>query len=173
MWTFARGIPSEWNIIAPQAPLPDPIGGFSWWAVGEETISRTEIDRAGDLLEHFIDKVPSHYGLNPKFIVACGFSQGAGVLSVLLSRNPNLFRGVAILAGFVIKPEQELSAAASSTKVFIGHGTNDQTVPLSKAEWGRDWLWARGYEVTFVADDVGHKVGTQGMRALKEWILTL
>jgi len=173
MWTFLRVIPADWNVIAVQAPIADPIGGFSWWPINNQDAPASAINQAAEVLSQFIDQAPDHYRLTPSFLVALGFSQGAGVLSVLLFRQMNRFKGLALLAGFIIPPEAEPQSIENKTKIFIGHGTADETIALNQAEWGRDFLKSRHFDVTFVTDEVGHKVGASTTRALKEWLLTL
>ncbi len=169
MWAFRRTLPESFNIITPQAPEPDALGGFSWWPVDlprEDFKARAE--KAAEGIERFLSVGLSYYNLSPRLIVAYGFSQGAGLLSVVLQRSPNLFTAVALLAGFVIK--QGDTPLSEGPRVFIGHGSRDGVVPLDKALEGKRHLEARGLNVELVQDDVEHKVGTQAMRRLSEWV---
>ncbi|NDC37863.1 MAG: hypothetical protein EBZ48_07395, partial [Proteobacteria bacterium] len=83
MWTFRRAIPDHFSVLLPQAPLTDPIGGFSWWQVGER--GKREEGPAQDaaaMLKRFLADSQAYYGLTPPNTLAAGFSQGAGLLSV-------------------------------------------------------------------------------------------
>ena len=104
MWTFKRVVPENWTIIAPQAPLSDPLGGYSWWLVKEHW-SKDEAIAASSLLLDFISKALSFYSLSPNKIYASGFSQGGAVLSLCLQAQPQLFSRVALLASFIIEHE--------------------------------------------------------------------
>lgn len=170
MWTFKRCAPPGANIIAPQAFLNDPIGGYSWWEVNPlvSGLDEAAVDAAALKLRVFIEKSIDHYKLSPSKIFAMGFSQGAGLLSIVLQREPRFLTGVAILAGFVVKqPEISLKP---STRVFIGHGAEDEVVPLEKAKRGFEFLKSRGFETVLVEDPVGHKVGSAAVRELKSWM---
>lgn len=168
MWTFRRVVPEGFSIISVEAPIPDPIGGFSWWNVKE-----TKEDQAKQreesflLLNGFISGAANYYGLNPIKRLAYGFSQGAALLSICMQRDPSDFDGVGLLAGFVFRePKIEGNLRPS---VFIGHGTQDETVPIDKAKEGASYLKENGFPVEFHEEPVGHKVGSQTVRALKVW----
>lgn len=173
MWTFRRALPDSYSLVAPQAPLSDPIGGFSWWMVqGSRVDSRAAAEQAAGALFSFMTGFISRHHLRPRHIVACGFSQGAGLLSLVMQREPGMLRGVALLAGFVLEMP-EFPAMRELPKVFIAHGSQDEVVPVARAEEGASYLRSRGFEVAMSVDAVGHKVGASSMRALKEWIAAL
>lgn len=168
MWTFKRCISEDHSIISVQAPIVDPIGGYSWWDINSDNKNQ---QREESLLKivTFLSKLESFYGLNPNKLVGVGFSQGGGVLSLLGQREPELFNSLAILASFVIESDREISSH-SLPKIFIYHGTQDQIIPIAKAEQGSHYLSAKGYEVQFYTEGVGHKVGVVGIRELKSWL---
>lgn len=166
MWTFNRAAPEGWGLYAPQAPLSDSIGGFSWWLIDAHNKSE-QIENAALLLRNFIAE---HSG-GARALVAAGFSQGAGLLSLLMQREPSLFKGVALLAGFVLKEPKVESAQRS--RVFMGHGTLDETISIETALAGAERLKAAGFELEFHQDPVGHKIGSASMRALKDFLDSL
>lgn len=169
MWPFRRSAPPQCNVMAVQAPYPDPIGGFSWWLLqpGKERYYE-EAGHAAAALRSWLERAIAYHQLTPTRTVAFGFSQGAGTLSVLLQEHPQLFDGVALLAGFVIQRAPE-SHPLPAIRILIAHGSNDETVPISVAHQGAEYLRARGASVELVEDPVGHKVGSSGMRRLREW----
>ncbi len=171
MWAFRRCIPEACSIIAPQAPLPDNAGGFSWWDIGT-TSAREGSERAASILLEFMNAAESFYRLKPRTRLACGFSQGAGLLSAVIQREA-CFAGVGLLAGFVVEtaPSNPLprGPGGQPTAVFMAHGTDDEIVPVEKARAGRDHLLSYGFPVEYVEDPVGHKVGTGAMKALTRW----
>ena len=171
MWAFARSVPESWGIIAPQAPLSDPVGGYSWWLVDSPTRSQ-EIEQAATALRSFI--LEHAEARNAPIRIAAGFSQGAGLLSLLLQREPEFFKGVALLAGFVLKPTSVPDACNQQhARVFVGHGSLDETVSIQSAINGVEQLRAQGFSVEFHQDPVGHKVGSISMRAFKEFLRSL
>ncbi len=170
MWTFARAIPESFSIISPQAPLPDPLGGYSWWNI-EDPDPQGGILSAQSRLHDFMRKAAHYYQISPRATIGIGFSQGAGVLAALTIQQREL-SGLALLAGFVVRNTHtgETPPATSLPPIFIAHGTQDEVIPVEKARAGKEYLESLGASVLMVEDPVGHKVGTAGMRALRKWL---
>jgi predicted esterase len=166
MWTFERCVPEGWHIVSFEAFLQDPIGGWSWWDMAQEGSRREAIEGAVARLDHALAAFVRLQGLQPRFRVGFGFSQGAVLLSAgaLAGRIP--FDGVALLAGFIVIPD----AVAHPPAVFVAHGTLDETVSIEKARRGVNALKAMGLSVEYVEEPVTHKVGIEGTRALKQWM---
>jgi len=170
MSSFMNVLPRDYSVISVQGIMPDAIGGYSWWDVnshGQEVEQQQE--KSVRMLIEFMSSATEQYNLEPAKTLAFGFSQGAGLLSLIAQTRPDLLDGVALLSGFVI--ERSGSARGSSLpEIFMAHGELDETIPLEQAIKGREYLQRKGYTVEFVSDEkAGHKVGIQGMRALKKW----
>ena len=169
MWTFRRAVPDDYSVLLPQAPLDDPIGGYSWWQVGEKGKREdSPAQGAAAALQLFIERALSYYKLTPPNILGAGFSQGAALVSVLLQKPENPFIGAALLAGFVLK--QEAPVRGKTQSILVLHGINDDIVPIEMAHLGATFLEELGYPVQFIQDPVGHKIGTGAVRALTSWI---
>ncbi len=52
----------------------------------------------------------------------------------------------------------------------MAHGTRDEVISIERARRGAKLLENLGLPVTQVEDDVGHKIGVQGTRALRNWL---
>ena len=172
MWAFRRCVPEHWSIIAPQAPLDDhEHPGKSWWIVDHdpERIAAHACAALPPLVD-FVNRALVAYKLTPAFVVGVGFSQGAGMLSTFMQFEPERFRGVALLAGFVVRLTPPPRFTGARPSVFMAHGTLDERVPRSQALEGREYLRGHGITTQYVEDPVGHKVGVQGMKALTEWL---
>lgn len=192
MWPFSRAFREHRPIaVSPEAFMDDPIGGKSWWLVDEwakgeawdegprRPTQPEQLEAALKKLDFFVSALPDLYPVDPDKLFAFGFSQGAAMVSSLSLQKPSLFKGVALLAGFiprVVFDQQERfvapeirSGAAALPKYFMASGTLDDTIPIVKAERGRDSLRSLGAEVTYCTEDVGHKVGASCMRSLKDW----
>ncbi len=181
MWTFSRLFrDAEAVIVAPQAPYPDPLGGWSWWLSEPNQcptdVSPEALGGAVDALGGFVTKFVGYHGLNPRLVIGMGFSQGAAVISSLAIRQPQFCHLAILLAGFV--PEliidqiswQQTVAYAPQTSFFMAHGGLDNVISLGIAESGCSLLRSAGYEVEMVVDEVGHKVGVEAQRRLISWL---
>lgn len=186
MWMFTKGLEQVRPVvIAPEAFVEDPLGGFSWWRVEHQDDRELrhekmleDIERACAKLEQFIQNAIEYYRLAPKKICAIGFSQGSAVISTLSLRSPKLFSAVGLLAGFVPKVVFEnpgygnVKSAGELPRYFFAHGTKDETISVAIAERSRDYLASRGSTVEFYVDEVNHKIGVQGAKALQRWLTT-
>ena len=163
MRIFKSAFPDNCHFILPEAPLLDPIGGFSWWLEDEES----KYLEAGQQLVSFVDNAIDHYSLQPKKIIAAGFSQGGACLSVLSQLAPDYLSALAMLASFYVDIT-DLSPS-KYPDFFIAHGYADKDVPYSQAVELVSRLSAHKVKLSFIAEDVGHKLGTSGMKALRSW----
>ena len=189
MWIFSKALQGEALkrlqpvVVTPEAFLVDEKGGYSWWPVRDKLATVDEALRAEGLREviyatevfrRFVANIERMFRTDPSFKIAGGFSQGAALSATTSLLAPELFRGVALLAGFVpqsVLHQQGVLAEGIRPKAryFIAHGTEDRIIPFSRAEQARDWLLEHGAEVSFHSDAVAHKVGAASIRALGEW----
>ncbi len=184
MWIFTKALGDKrCHIIAPQAFMDDPIGGHSWWEIGgnkdksgDLLISDSYLGQAVSKLEKFIENLKEEHGINE--VVAFGFSQGAGLISALTVKNPNIFSAIAMLSGFLPTPakfelEQRYSAdplRAFLPPIFMFHGRSDETISFARAKSDQEVLSKHCSNLTFIEDDVAHKVSSRGVKGLKKWM---
>ncbi len=169
IWTFERSIPAAAHVVSFQAFSADRLGGFSWWDMESTEDRALAIGRATDKVSFAIERVVELFELSPRKFYAIGFSQGAVLLSTAVLTGAIGLDGLALLAGFVPKVEGEVQIL-KPLEVFVAHGVQDEVVRIDRARSGVEYLRDLGLSVTYVEDEVGHKVGIQGTRALREWL---
>ena len=169
MWSFDRCIPKGAAVVAFQGFLADPIGGFSWWDLEGSGSKRDAISAASKRLSFALERFVELEGLEPSCTVALGFSQGAVLLACALLFGDVALNGLGLLAGFAPKPDGAV-AVRGSPKVLIAHGTKDEVISIERARQSAALFGGLGLDVTLVEDEVGHKVGVEGTRALKAWL---
>ena len=172
MWTFARVISGECNIIAPQAPIEEYAvetlqTGYSWWLIDGKPGKKETIKLATAKLKHFMTEVEEYYNLQPSKKIAFGFSQGAALLSLLIQEHPDFLNAAALLAGFVVKSEE--TKTEYKTDIFMAHGTKDEIIKIDMSKEGYEYLRNKGFKINYYSEDVGHKVGANSMKELKNW----
>jgi phospholipase/carboxylesterase len=173
MWAFDRTLPERANVVSFQAFLPDVLGGFSWWDMTSDKPLEPAIMLARDKLHFALERYVELFSLHPSKILAAGFSQGSVLLSAAVVTGVVRLDGLAILAGFVSKVG-ERGLIQGRPDVFVAHGTADEVLSVEKARTGVERLRSYGLPVTYIEEDgVGHKLGIQGMRGLKEWMARL
>jgi predicted esterase len=166
---FLNAIPKRMNVISLQAPFEDPIGGFSWWLGDDKGRYVDSIDQ----LEELIMGIVKQQGVSKDNLIGIGFSQGGAMLSVVLQRKKVAFKGIGMLASFVIPIESQGDHDEDTSPqpaVYMSIGTIDTTVPLERSIKGVRFLAEKGYTVKCVFEKVGHKTGRAGMKELKAWL---
>lgn len=169
MWAFDRLMPTGCSVVSFQAFLPDALGGFSWWDMASPDPLEPAILRARDKFMFALERYVELFNLRPRKMVALGFSQGSVLLSASVLTNALRLDGLGVLAGFLYKGG-DVAALSTKPEVFIAHGSNDEVISVAKARKGVERLRNLGLTVEYVEEEVGHKVGVQGTRALKEWL---
>lgn len=174
MWVFAPRLPKNALLIAPRALYPSnhpEIAGYSWVPQRADGFSTLEMFApAVDAFEDLLPKLASHF---PKADFSgfgmMGFSQGSAFSVAYAARNAASVERLAILAGFLPEASQAALPALAGKPIFIAHGTQDQTVPVSRAYAARDQLAAAGAQVRYCESEVGHKLGANCVAELAEF----
>lgn len=175
MWVFARDLSSDYWMVAPRAPHNAEPFGYSWRTVQPGTFGRPSFEQllpAAEDLIRLMDEYQSSAGFDASVFDVMGFSQGAAMSSVLAFLYPHRIRKVGILAGFVPSgveayiPKRPLAGK----KIFVAHGTKDETVPVDRARASMEILEQAGAEIIYCEDEVGHKVSMNCVRALRSYL---
>jgi len=171
MWAFDRTIPEHANVVSFQAFLPDVLGGFSWWDMASDQPLEPAILLARDRFQFALERYIELFSLHPRKVVAAGFSQGSVLLSAAMLTGAIRLDGLGILAGFVSKVG-ESRLIQGRPDIFVAHGASDEVLSVEKARVGVERLRSYGLAVTYIEEEgVGHKLGIQGMRGLKDWMI--
>lgn len=158
-WRFAILVPRG---SVRQGTRPDGKPGYGW---------RPDVDVAKIAAE--IRRMIDAGTVDPKRIYLMGFSAGASMCYVVMSRNPDLFTGVVCFSGMIQKDlvrEGDLKAAAAKVPVYIVHGTQDPVMPVRLAESARDVLTKAGFRVHLLTFAGQHQVPPNYTDVLKEAI---
>ena len=175
MWIFARRFPGDMWIAAPRAPHLAEEGGYSWRALqpgtwGLPTLS--DLKPAADSLIRLVDDLSASIGVDATQFDVAGFSQGGALTNVLALLYPQRVRRAVVLAGFMPGGVEGLLArrVLVDKPFFVAHGTQDDLVPLERAQQSIDLLKQAGAQVTFCEAEVGHKVSTDCLRGLETFL---
>ena len=182
MWVFARGLPSQYWMIAPRAPHAAEFG-FSWRLPLPGTLrpaqggafgnpSLDQLRPAAEDLIRLVDEYSSSAGLDAGAFDLMGFSQGAVMCNVLAFLHPHRVGKTGILAGFVPSGLEELvtQRPLQGKPFFVAHGTRDEMVTIDRARASVILLEEAGAQVTYCEDEVGHKVSANCLGALREFL---
>lgn len=113
-------------------------------------------------------------GIPAQRIVLAGFSQGCAMALLSGLRHGEKLAGIAGLSGYLplaAALAAERSQANITTSVFMGHGTQDGVVDLSRGKASRDLLVELGYPVEWHEYPMGHSVCAEEIADLNRWLL--
>jgi phospholipase/carboxylesterase len=175
MWVFTRKLPDDLWIAAPRAPYSSKQGGYSWRSLqsvqdadwGLPTLS--DLKPAADSLIRLVDDLSASIGVDATRFNVAGFSQGGALTNVLILLYPQRVHKAAVLAGFMPGGTDDLLARRElgGKQFFVAHGSQDNLVPLERAQKSIELLEQAGAQVTFCEADVGHKVSADCLRGLE------
>jgi phospholipase/carboxylesterase len=169
MWVFASRLPANALIIAPRGLHSSGLGGYSWLP---------ESGRKWPLIAEFQPAVEALLELlNPNFFPAAdfsnlrlvGFSQGAALSYAFGLLHPQKVRALAGLSGFLSEDAPDFVAGQPlhGKRIFVAHGTRDDTVPVQRARWAVQILQQAGAQVNYCEDDVDHKLSASCFNGLE------
>lgn len=175
MWIFTRGLSRDYWMIAPRAPYSADGSGYSWRPLQTSTFGRPSLETllpAAEGLLRLIDEYSALVKLDASQFDLMGFSQGAAMTNLMGFLYPQRVRKMGILAGFVPDGFEELIQRKPllGKKVFVAHGTQDQTIPIDRAQASVKLLEQAGAEVVYCEADVGHKLSVNCLRSLETYL---
>jgi phospholipase/carboxylesterase len=165
-------------VLSPQGPLAFDIGqgmaGYGWFQIGTDTPPGVrDIEVAADRVRAFLAAALERYPINPRKIVVMGFSQGGVIGYDLVLREPDRFAGLMALSSWL--PE-DLSASLPAQDghqnfpALVVHGTQDQMIPVARAQASRALLVKRGIALTYREFEMEHTIAPEALRDIVGWL---
>jgi phospholipase/carboxylesterase len=156
------------NAAKPFEPYPGMSMGWTWfegWPPQGESLveSRAEMLR---FLDEIIAKYPTPEG---KLIVG-GFSQGAMMALDSGLRTMQKLAGLLVMSGGLYEKDLPDLRAHAGLPVLIGHGSEDDVVPVNYARRARRLLEDAGLDVTYSEYPMGHQVAGEEADAVREFL---
>ena len=173
MGVFQKGLPDDYVIISPRGYVESEEGGYGWVAHQDGVDATLEsfrkpAEKIYASMEHW--KKLTQVENTP--ITLMGFSQGAALILSFALFYPDLVKKVVSMAGFLphLPVDFNFSPQLKNIGFFIAHGTKDPTVNINRAYQARDILQAKGAEVRFCEDSVGHRLSANCFKGIREFL---
>jgi phospholipase/carboxylesterase len=139
LFSFANYLPENLTVIAVQAPFSLPYGGAAWYSLEVDTkgnhVSDTEqAKQSVKEIAKFIDSSITEYKFDADNIFILGFSQGAILTYSLVLNNPEKYKYILPLSGFImheIMPDK-FDKDYRHLDFYSAHGTMDGIIPIKK-----------------------------------------
>ena len=154
-----------------EAPYPVNKGnGWSWsYEISE---GKWEIDEPQKLLGVFFSELFAKYTSETIYVI--GFSQGGLVCLDFVLFLDQPLGGVFPICGFLRQPKIELERfhpIQKDTPILIGHGKDDDKVPVTASENAYCLLKDQGAKVELFLYNGKHKIGIDYIKKMQEMIL--
>jgi phospholipase/carboxylesterase len=168
----------KFMMICPQGPLETPIGpdavGYAWYPMsigGPPDIQAMLSARAR--LEIFLDECLKRYPIDPKKLVALGFSQGGVLAYTLALSRPERFAALAALSSWLPVEAFEKTPPPETIKslpTLVHHGSLDPMIEVSRARSSVEKLREWRVPVTYREYDMGHEITARSLSDLSAWL---
>jgi phospholipase/carboxylesterase len=168
MWVFASRLPEDALLIAPRAPYPSELGGFSWVERKSGELPWLDDFRFPvELVQMLLNDLAGRFDADFSRVNLAGFSQGGALALSFAMLNPARVERVAGLATFLPEKSESLVARKPlvGKSIFLGHGTEDDIVSVELARSAVRQLQAAGADVSYCETEVGHKLGADCFNA--------
>jgi predicted esterase len=123
-------------------------------------------------LADFVAASAQHYGFTADKVVAVGYSNGANIAASMLLLRPEVL-SAAILFRAMVPLVPDKQPKLSSTRVWIGAGTNDPIIPTSETKRLAELLRSMGADVTIRFFNAGHGLTNSELETAGRWLKDL
>ena len=167
----------NWNCISLQANIQIMYDGWGWAELDPINIRKLpkpkQITFHHELISESIEKTISLLELDQTKINLLGFSQGASLSIYCGLNNPEKFRAIVALCGYV--PEDNIrqdidEAKERDIEIFMGNGTLDQIVSVPIARASRDYLNSVGISLYYKEYESGHTIPNDCLNDTIHWL---
>ncbi|MBR9990093.1 MAG: alpha/beta fold hydrolase [Gemmatimonadetes bacterium] len=177
LFSMRRSFPSQWAVIAPDAPFPAAPWGYgpgrAWYRyMGRNTPEPESFSASLNAIDRLLNSLPATLGHEPGRIALGGFSQGGTVSLAYALTHPARTLSVLNFSGF-LADHPDVAADAESVanaRIFWGHGTADPAIPFELAIEGRELLRRVGADLEARDYRIGHSISPDELRDAVEWL---
>jgi len=165
-------------MLCPQGSTTTPIGpgvdGYGWFPLSRGgPLLIDAFERGVAQLEAFIEGALARYPVRRDRVLLLGFSQGGVIAYRTFMAQPERFAGLAALSSWF--PEElakrlPVRAEPTDRPVLVLHGTRDSMIDIASARESRKRLLERHVPLTYREYDMGHEIGREALRDLRDWI---
>lgn len=177
LFSFANQLPEKYLVISARALISLGGNSFAWYQVdfstGKPVFNFQQEESSRATLIKFISQIKEKYSVNSNEIYLCGFSQGAIMSYSIGLTRPDLVKGIAVMSGRLleeIKPLIATKEKLQSLKIFISHGTSDNTLPIQYAKDANAFLKTLNISPGFKEYQAGHEINNLMLSDLVNWL---
>jgi phospholipase/carboxylesterase len=136
-------------------------------------LSEASCDFLADYVADAIDEVQGRLNIHSRRIFLVGYGEGAAAAYRLGLGMPAQFAGIVAVNGWLPRCSGPMIwlPEARRLRVLIAHGRDNKLVPVSAAQQAHRILLAAGIDTNLHLLDSGHRIQSQLLRLVNEWIM--
>lgn len=163
--------------ISPGSALLSPRGDVSeggalrfFARLAEGTFDPMEVTRRTQALADFVAAAAKHYELDPRRLLAVGFSNGANVAATLHLLRPETIGGGVLFRPMVVLDQPAAAGTLAGKRLLLCHGSLDPLVPSEDPVRLATLLRAGGADVKIETLPASHALTPQDLAAAQSWL---
>lgn len=127
-----------------------------------------------DVLAGFVKAATVEYGIDPRKLIAVGYSNGANAALAAMQRHPGLMRGAVLLRAMPVLDPPPPGTPLAGTSLLALAGAHDPLVAPGVFEQLVETTTKQGAAVTVNVDaGAGHDLTTDDVHVATEWLHAL
>lgn len=175
LFGLAGLLPDDMYVISPRGQFTMEPGRYAWYAVdfstGRPVINAGQEASSREVIRTFIREVKTEYDVDEVYLG--GFSQGAIMSYSIGLTHPNELEGIISLSGRIlseIRPAVKTDSFLKKLRVFVGHGVQDNMLPVHYAREAKEYLESFGLQPDYHEYQIGHQISSAMLQDLNEWL---
>lgn len=177
LFSFADQLPDKYLVISARAPYKLGEGSYAWYQVGfsggKPVIDGDQEEKSRKIIIQFITELKKDFSFDEKQVYLGGFSQGAIMTYSVGLTRPDLIHGMVIMSGRLLEEVKPIVASKEKLgqlKVFISHGTSDQTLGIHYARESAAYLKDLNIHPVYKEYTEGHGINKAMLNDLVGWL---
>lgn len=164
--SLGKALDPSANILSPRG-LASQDGMVRFFEYFEDFSAKEDtLLEAVQSLAEFLKLASKHYGFDPAWVTAVGFSNGAHMAGALLMVHPELLRGILAFGTTRAFVENKFKPDLEGKFVFIANGEKDPYSPRQKTEDMIEEFGAWGARVEVLMHPGGHQISPEHVEIL-------
>lgn len=167
---FGRGISPGSALLSPRGDVSEGGAARFFARLAEGVFDPQEVIRRTQALGDFILAATAHYRVDPRRLIAIGFSNGANIAATLLLLRPDTLGGGILFRPMVVLDQAAAPASLAGKRVLLCNGTTDPLVPADHPARLAGLLRAGGADVKLELLPASHALTPQDVAAAQSWL---
>jgi phospholipase/carboxylesterase len=167
-------------VVSPRAPFTIGPDRYAWFALevrdGIRKINEGQAEKSRQIINLFVNQLSERYGIDQDRVYIGGFSQG-GIMAYSVGLTyPNKFSGIFAFSSRLlteIRPFIKEQKQLEHLKVFIAHGTQDQTLTVEYGREAKQYLSPLLPKLEYHEYAMPHTIIPEELEDFKTWLGTL